>query len=146
MGILKSVTAEGVKDARTFARYAQQELGTPVPSNPKQFAQLGVVSKKAFEANPALTWESMVKVVSYCKNRKQRPYSAAAIFGQVRFAWSSGYLPELDPRQVETQDPRIGAALHLETDPEWRRKLATTTGEISTRVYEAWKEHRLAEV
>jgi hypothetical protein len=145
------VEASDVKDISTFARYAQQELGTPVPANVKQRIALASVAKKEFEANPALTWPTMVKVVAYCKNRKQRPYSSMAIFSQVRFAWTAGYLPELDPKQVESRDPRIEQALLVEEtcgkkDREWVKKLSTTTGAMSTKVYLAWKEERLVEI
>lgn len=146
MGILKMVDADGVKDMNTFARYVQQELGTPMPNNPRMRAVLATTAREHFRENPALTWESMVKVVAYCKNRRRRPFSAASVFKEVRYAWSAGYLPELDPKDTETQDPRVSVALAIETDEEWRRKLSTTTGEISTKIYEAWKEERLAEV
>jgi hypothetical protein len=151
LGILKMVDATEVTDASKFARYAQQELGTPVPGNTKQRIALAAVAKKAFEENPSLSWPVMVKVVDYCKNRKRRPYSAMAIFGEVRFAWSAGYLPELDPKQVESRDPRIEQALLVEEtcgkqDREWVRKLTTTTGAMSTKVYLAWKAERLVEI
>lgn len=146
MGILSMIDASEVTNQTMFARYVQQELGTPPPSNNRARMALTVQVKKVFDEYPNANWNTLVKLVAYAKNRKSRPPTTASVFQDLRYAWSKGYLPELDPASEPATDPnierRINEALRYETDPLWRRKLVATTGEIRVRIYEAWRQER----
>ena len=143
---LTPVLPERVNDARSFALFAQQQVGTPQPSNSGQWLALEKQVRLFLEQYPGADWNTLVKTVGYIKNRRLRPATTHAILTQVRWAWKHGYLPELDPddRQIDVDlEARIDAALRQEDDPVWRHKLLGSEGSARRYVYNVWaKEHQ----
>lgn len=136
--------ATEVKDARTYANFIQQELGTPYPST-KTLPMLSRNCKDFFEQYPQANWMTLVRVVEFCRARKKRPAHAHGVLGQVRYAYSAGFLPELSPRdQVDSDlEERIAEALQSEQDEQWRHRLLASSGiEARRQVYVAWRDDR----
>jgi hypothetical protein len=119
-----------VVDYRTYARYAQQNLGTPEPIG----REIGLLQKKVnvcFEQNPAASWSTLASLVDWAKAKHRRTATAWGLLGMVRYAWVDGMLPELDPVAMPTDDRvefGIEAALERETDEWWRRRLIGSVG------------------
>lgn len=110
------------------AHYVRQNLGTPGMS--KQ--DLVVFRKKAnvfFSENPQCNWYTICRVVGWCKNRHKRPPKIWSLFSFIPYAWADGAVPELDPDHVDLPtEEAITAALEVESDPVWRRKLLVAQG------------------
>lgn len=129
-----------------FCEYVQQRLGTPPPTR----ADRGKLRKEAnafFERYPHTDWYSLCRVVIWAASRKVRPARVCTVLGYVRHAWSAGALPELDP--VNATDPEadalVQAALRLETDPRWRRRLILARSPGAKReVYDLWENEAMA--
>lgn len=137
---LGSVSAAEVLNAETFAAYCQQRLGIPQPSY-KNMNALRRSANQFFKENPKASWQTMVRVADWCCNNRRRYEEAFGLFHAVRFAWKAGYLPELDPVQEvdENLEARISAALAVETDDDWRRRLLVSSGQMRGLVYDAWQ-------
>lgn len=123
VGWLNSTKVDSVE---SFCEYIQQSMGTPyptvkmMPSTRKTFARF-------FEQYPKADWQTLCKTVDYCRAKKKRLAQAYSIVSMVRFAWRDGFLPELDPNVDKEVDAAIAAALEVETDREWRKRLMLAT-------------------
>lgn len=140
----KRLEVADVVDAKTFARFCQQELGVPYPSG-KEIAGLQRALKAFFRDNPKITYPMLCRVVGYAKNRRLRPSKAAVVPQLIGKAWGAGYLPELDARNEpdEQIERDIERALSIETDPERRRVLLCSRGNDTRReVLAAWQRQR----
>jgi hypothetical protein len=129
---------EDVVDADTFSNYVRQVFGTP-----GNITDLVVLRKKLKEYQntwPNADWNALLRTVDWAKARRKRPAHCYYIVDWVRYAWADGYLPELDAKPVdEALEDAIREALQVETDPEWRRRLAGSEGRARKEVYLAWK-------
>lgn len=137
--------ANEVTDARSFANYVQQRLGTPFPS----YANLGRLNKQAkrfFSEYPDTSWATLVRVVEFCKARKRRPAHCYSVMSQIRHAYAAGYLPEMEPRERTDAEleVQITEALKVERDEKWRDRLIASSGvEVRRKVYVAWCDTRV---
>lgn len=125
-----------------FAEFVQQVHGTPYPTG-KAMAQLRRVTKDFFKKNPKADWMTLCKTVEFCHNRNKRLAQAYSVLPWVRYAWQSGWLPELDPNVSKEIDDAIAAAIVVETDQYWRDKLACA-GSIAGKqtAYAQWQAYR----
>lgn len=131
-------------DARSFADYVRQILGTPT-STIKDFVMLQKKLKEHQEAWPNADWQTLVRTVDWAKARKKRPTRSWLLVEWVRFAWADGYLPELDAKPVDQQlEEAISKALEVETDAEWRYRLLGAEGRARKEVYVAWKTAQMS--
>lgn len=137
------MSIDEVVDEKTFASFCQQKLGTPYPSG-KSIAILRKQSKEFFENNPRANWGTLVRTVEWCRNANKRLPNAYSVFSFVRYAWSKGYLPELDPVQhVDASlEEQISRALRVETDERWKNRLVAASGDGRREVYNSWVEVR----
>jgi hypothetical protein len=135
---------QDVVDARTFADYVRQILGTPT-NTMKDLVTLQKKLKEHQEAWPNADWQTLVRTVDWCKARKKRPARAFLVVDWVRYAWADGYLPELDTKPVDQQlEEAISEALEVETDTEWRYRLIGAEGRARKEVYVAWKTAQMS--
>lgn len=128
-GWLHTWSVEDVKDVHGFAEYARQMIGTPDPT----YKDITVARAKAadlFKKYPGLTWRSLCRIVDWEKTRGNRPPRIWMIIDNFRSAWSAGVLPELDPRNEEDPEVErlIEAALQIEQDSYWRKRLVGSRG------------------
>lgn len=140
MSFIDRLRPEDVKDIDTFAEYVSQVLGTPYNTlNDKIVLRKKL---KEFEKNvPNGTWQTLVRTCDWAKARKKRPAHSYLVVDWVRYAWADGYLPDLDEKpQDQELEAGIRAALEVETDPEWRRRLIGAEGRARKEVYVAWKK------
>lgn len=140
------IKPEDVNDAKSFAAYAQQKLGTPYPTG-KSISILKKSINEFFEHHPQADYFTLCRVVEWAKAKKKRyPYANQLVYA-FRYAYADGYLPELDPNAEivdEDLEEQIEAALRDETNDEWRRRLITASGITARReVFEAWQKHRI---
>lgn len=144
MGYASMLRAENVNDDKQLADFIQQELGTPRPYYSTEWILYRQALKQAFAQYPNATWTTMTKVVGYVKNRRKRIPTAAGVIREMRWAWSAGFLPELDPKEVIDLDleHKIDIALKVEEDTTWRSKLTAATGSARRHVYECWLKER----
>lgn len=144
--LTRNLARVDVVDPITFAQYAQQTIGTPLPKG-KDVIALRKVLKDFFEENPQIDYALLARLVDWCRSRKKRPASALAVPGYLRYAWAAGHFPELDPNNKDRDDDlerAIDRALEDETNPEWRRRLVGAQGnEARKGVLAAWRRmHR----
>lgn len=140
---LSSTPSSEVRDAWSFARFAQETIGTPIPYG-KDIAVLQRKLNDFFSATPKASWGTLVHTVEYCRAKRKRPALAWGILAQVRWAWAEGILPELDPTaEADTNlEWHIARALETETDPRWRRMLIGACGLENRRAtLNAWYRH-----
>lgn len=141
--LTRTLTPKDVVDEITFAQYCQQVLGTPLPKA-KDIPAL-MKAFKEFQADyPKVDWPMLIKLVHWCRNRKRRPVSAMAVLLQLKYAWSQGHFPELDPSRQnpvdENVEQSIARILDQEADPEWRRLLLGAQGmKAREEVLHAWR-------
>lgn len=145
MGFMtRTVKASEVKDAHSFAAYAQQTAGIPMPTG-KGWVILQARLKDFFACNPQADWGTCVRLVDWARSRKRRVAHTHSVLTLLRYAWSDGALPEFNARdKVEADVERgIQEALTIEGDPEWRRVLIGSKGEESRReVLSQWRRKR----
>lgn len=135
------IEAAEVNDPRSFAEYCQQKAGIPYPGY-RQMPALRKTLATFFEQNPKFSYPMLCRVVDWVRARKRRVPHAHMVPSMFRYAWADGYLPELDPsEQVDDRvEAAIKAALVVETDPDWRRRLLGSRGLRARReVLEAWR-------
>lgn len=137
-----------VVDTRTFARYCQQRLGTPMPLK-KDWGLLGLLVKKFFDENPRASWGTLVRTVNWAQAKRRAPAHCRFIFDLVRYAFADKALPELLPDHTDFEsrvlEGAIRQAMEQETDPSWRRRLAGASGEEARRnALRDWRELRRA--
>jgi hypothetical protein len=140
---LRQLAWADVVDGGTYARYAQQNLGTPIPVGGREISLLRKKVNECFAANPEASWSTLASLVDWAKAKRKRTATAWGLLGLVRFAWADGMLPELDPR-VAPQDDRvefgISWALERETEEWWRRRLIGSVGVENRRAaLVAWR-------
>lgn len=87
-----------VDDAESFALYVRQKLGTPYPTQ-QQLIVLRRQLRQFFEQYPDLGFDVLLKVVDWSRAKRKRPAHAYTLLSYVRYAWSDGALPDLDPAQ-----------------------------------------------
>lgn len=136
---LAPLTPGDVTDIKTFARYCQQTMGTPLPRL-KDYPVLAKQVKLVFSQHPTADWQTMCKLVAWAMNRKKRFAYPQTLVSQYRLAWADGYLPELDPTSADPEtDDGIAEALSVEKDAEWRRRLIRAHGAGRKKVLQAWR-------
>lgn len=133
---------EEVVDPVTLAKYAQQRVGIPYPT----VKDMTILRKKAkwfLDNNPEASWQTFVRVLDWIKAKHKHPATVWWLVDAAKWAYGDGYLPELAAKErtdseLETE---INAALEVETDLTWRRRLNTATGVEARRdVLEEWRE------
>jgi len=140
---LHQITAVEVVDARSFAAFAQQLLGTPIPRG----AEIAVLQRKLndfFRSTPQASWASLAHTVEWCRAKGKRPALAWGVIAHVRWCWADGLLPELDPKPVVefNVEYAIGRILETETDQAWRDRLIGACGLSNRRnALAAWRDH-----
>lgn len=144
--LTRNLTGDDVVDPVTFAQYCQQVLGTPLPKG-KEIVALRSVLRDFFAENPRVDYAMLARLVDWCRSRKKRPATVRCVPGYLRYAWSNGHFPELDPNGEQRNDDlerSIDSALEHETNDEWRRRLIGAQGiEARRGVLAAWRrEHR----
>ena len=136
------IAPSDVHDALSFAAFAQQRLGTPYPTG-KAIATLNKSLNEFFEHYPTADFYTMCRVVEWAKQKKKRYPQVYQLVYAFRYAYADGYLPELDPnveQPDESLEAKIEAALKVEKDDEWRRRLMIARGvKARTEVFEAWR-------
>lgn len=142
MGWVDQITLDEVADIEGFAKYSQQVAGVPFPSK----HHLNAANKQVnelFEMYPALTWKGLCQIPLWAKKNKKRYAHIAQLLNSYRYAYTAGYLPELDVvfQDIELER-KIEKALLAEKDPEWRRRLMESRGDSRKKIYEFWA-HRV---
>ena len=131
------VSKKEVNSIYTFASYACQELGIPFPSK-KDLATSGKLVEELFQLYPAMSWQSLCDLVEWGRKKKKRFATIFQLINSYRWAYSDGYLDEIDSNSSASLEEKIEQALASETDPEWRRRLLTARGPSRKVVYAAW--------
>jgi hypothetical protein len=93
-----------------------------------------------FQSCPQANYYSLCRVVAWAKSKRMRRARVFQIVDLARSAWADGMLPELDePSHDPDLEAQILAALTVENDPAWRRRLRDTQGVGLRRcAYSAW--------
>jgi len=129
-----------VDDPITFAVYARQVLGVPMP-NLSQERILRKTIKTFFAEWPQADYQTLVHIVDWCRARKKRPTHSYTVISKFRDAYAAGALPELDEDPAELEvTRRIERALEAEQDPSWRRRLLGARGTGRKEVLHAWTQ------
>jgi hypothetical protein len=131
------MTASDVDSADALIEFAQRRLGVPFPTMKDRLA-LKKQAKWFLEHNPTATWHTLAKVVEWAHAKKRRPAAVYSIVTMAKYAWSDGWLPELDAKEDTSYEDGIIAALQVETDPEWRHKLMSGYGSVRAERYQEW--------
>lgn len=132
---------QGADDqARAFADFCQQTIGTPWPT----VRDLTILRKKCkdfFSHYPETDWRTLCRVASWCRSKKKRVPRVWMVVELFREAWRGGALPELDPAQRAESDVEAGIAAALETEQrqDWRHILLVARGlEARREAYDSW--------
>jgi hypothetical protein len=135
--------SKDVQNYATFARYAQQRLGTPYPANAADWARAQRKIAPLFEQYPDFDFQSLARVVDWVKSKNKRLGSLAEVAWHVTDAFREGALPEMEPghREEDKWQEKLWSALETEADPAWRKRLLTAKGDGRKRVYTAWLAH-----
>lgn len=137
MGYLDRVMPEDVIDPDSYCRYVCQTVGSPWT-----MTDSFVMKKKLktfFKAYPECGYGTLIRIAQWTRSKKKRPPHAYMVVDYARYAWADGALPELDPSNVDLElERKIGRALEIETDPEWRRKLVLSEGSGRRAVFQQW--------
>lgn len=132
-----------VNDAKTFARYCQQEVGIPYATQANMVILRRHI-KGFFEHYPQADYRTLCKLIDWAKARNKRFTAPHILVTAFRSAWKDGFLPELDPKRQnidEQLEEKINKALEIETLPFWRMRLFGATGiEARRNVYTDWKD------
>lgn len=144
--LLKYLGPGDVNDWKTFATYCQQRTGTPYPTT-KEIPILRKTIKEFFELYPKADYFTLCRVVDWCRSHKKRYRTTAAVLAVGwKYAWSAGYLPELDPsyeHEDEDLEELISDALAVEDHEGWIRRLSIAQGnEARRKVYDVWCKER----
>jgi hypothetical protein len=126
-----------VVDISTFEVYARQNCDL-APSSREVVTSAGRRVAEMFDIHPHLDWRGMCNVVSWARDREKRFPHLLALVDSYRFAYADGYLPQLRDDSVDELSVHIERALEIETDLEWRRRLANAFGGGRRRVFDAW--------
>lgn len=132
--------AEDVHGPEAFCEYAEQMLGIPFPTT-RDKVLLKTKAEEIMARYPQMNWRIFCRVVDYLRSRNKRPPRMWMVIEHFREAWSAGQIPELDPRDREDEglERLISAALEVESDDYWRRRLIGSRGpEARRRTFEAW--------
>jgi hypothetical protein len=147
--LLRTLNAVDVVDSSSFARYAQQRIGTPMPTSSRDFSILNAKLRDCFVCEPLVTWDSLASLVDWARAKHRRTASAWGLLGLVRYAWKDGILPELDPDPYAVDigvERQIDAALEQETDEWWQRRLAGAISVDNQRAaLKAWRQRKEAD-
>ncbi len=138
---LATLRSNDVKDATTFARYCQQELGVPRPRG-KDFPILRKVIRELFAENPGTNYYTLCRIVDWAKANKKRYALPQNVVYAFRWAYRDGYLPEMAPVRNDVElEAKITAALAVEQHEGWRYRLLRADGiEARNEVYVAWRQ------
>ncbi len=132
-----------VVDAKSFAAYCQQEIGTPYPTT-KSIAALRRNIKGLFTQYPQANYTTLCKIVDWAKARDKRVANSHNLVMMFRYAWKDGFLPELTPGKQTVDvdlETKITKALESETLPFWRQRLEGAEGvKARTLVFSSWEE------
>lgn len=127
-----------VTDAGSFASFAKQETGVTFHYQ-SSFARIGKAYKEFREEFPHAGWPEFAKVVLWAKERRgYRPLNV----GQLAMAWPYARDDDVfDSQDLHgfDLDGMVAEALHIEDDPEWRRRLLISEGKFLAQAYEEWK-------
>lgn len=145
MGWADRISVDEVRDIKTFSDYARQVCGVPYPTKSSMGAATKFVNE-LFEQYPALTWEALCQIPLWAKMKKRRFPHSLALLQSYRYAYSDGYLPELDiSAEEKVLQIKLAEALRDEKDPEWRRMLLEARGSARKTVFEEWEKRKVAQ-
>lgn len=132
--------AEEVKDAKTFAAWAQATLGCP-HANLSDMKMLQKKAKDLFATEPGTDWQTLVKVGLWCRSKKRRLARVGFVVDQFRWAYAAG---AVNTQQLVDDDleKQMAAALAKETDPNWTARLRRTAPSAQRAVLREWREAR----
>ena len=142
MGFIDHIDCTAVQDPRTFAEYAEQELGIPW-TRQSDMVVLKKKVKEFFAHYPHLDYGTLVHTVAFCKAKKRRFGAVWRVVDQVRWAYEAGFAPEMDTRLQRIDldmERKITEALQVERDPMWRHRLLGSTGDGRREVLVAWQQ------
>lgn len=119
----------------SFTQYCREWLGTEIPvgsDRTKWFGQL----KTEMDLHE-WSWDDLVKAVAYIKREGltvRHPYGVLHHVERAREA--------LGNRTIVDVQAKVAAALGVETDPDWVRRLSLAQGKALEMVYENWRKER----
>jgi hypothetical protein len=137
MGWADQITRDQVKNLDTLADYCRQVAGVPYPTKQMKGKALKE-AKRLMEEYPTLTWPGLANLAHWAKDNKCRFSSFVPLLASFRYAYRDGYMPELEVTEDGRIEELLEAALAVETDQEWRRRLITARGNGRKIVYAAW--------
>lgn len=130
MGYADPVMAKDVKDAATFIKWAETNVGIPyVTINDKKI--LGKKAKDLFKHHPGTDWQTIVQVAQWCVSRKRRCGRVWQYVDQYRWAYASGAISISPVLSDEEQD--LEAEIMTVVDPVWRARLLRAVGTKAKR-------------
>lgn len=124
-----------VVDHLTFYHWARSITGMP-SATIKDIGLLQKTAKKFFEENPGTDWQTLCKVVLWCKAKRIRCKAVWGYVMQYSKAWADGVF-DLD--MTDDLSIKVQEALELETDPAWRSRLQRVTGSARAEVLREWQ-------
>lgn len=141
-GRLKS---SDVKDWASFARYAQQRLGTPYPSSGADWQRAKVKIEPLFEQYDHFSFSTLADLVDWAYAKGKRFGTIAEVSWHVTDAFREGALEDMLPGNKEEEEWQEKLWTALETldaddkdDRVWRQRLLTAQGDGRRAVYQAW--------
>lgn len=134
------LVAQAPDPARAYALYVGQVVGVPWATQ-KDLVILRKRINELFAHYPRVTYHTLCRLAQWCRTkgiRRQRVWEIVDLFRQ---AWAEKALPELDePQHDRSVESRIIAALEIETNRDWRRRLLCAQGPTTRRnVLAAWE-------
>lgn len=140
--LIDEVRASDVKDAKTFARFCQQQFGTPYATL-GDLKALGKQAKVLFENHPNTDWQTLVQVAYWCHQHKRRVARVPYYVNQFRWAYADGAINLDGNTNDKLLDAEIIKALEQETNEAWRARLQRADGtRAKLEVLDQWKTLR----
>lgn len=126
-----------VKDSAGWLRYVQRTLGLGTPVG-RQRIVLQKRIKDEMEAQD-WTWGDLTKATRYVKRFKSNETIHSPFFILYFVREAKKWEEETDTFELQT---KVAAAMTVETDPAWLRRLALAKGKALEKVYQMWEEER----
>ncbi len=140
--LIDEVRASDVVDAKTFARFTQQNFGTPY-ATVSDLQNLGKQAKDLFANHPNTNWQTLVQVAYWCHRKKRRMARVFYYVSQFRWAYADGAITLEGSKLGKVWQSEIDRALAVETNEAWRARLMRADGPHAQReVLEQWKTLR----
>ena len=132
----------------TFARYAQQRLGTPYPSSGADWQRAKVKIEPLFDQYDHFSFSTLAALVDWAHSKKKRFGSLGEVCWHVTDAFREGALEDMIPgaKELESWQEKMWTALETldpndEGDKVWRQRLLTAQDAGREKVYLAWLEY-----